>query len=150
MRITFLLLLSIALMQAKPTYWNQFRGPNGDGDAQNSRLPIELSESKNLTWKTPIPGKAWSSPVVKDGKVWITNAEEDGYKMCVRAWFVQYVGEKGEDQAAHFLQAMDGILPYRYANSARCNNAGRGCDGAPLQPCTTCSMHVCMQRLCVS
>ena len=85
MRIIFLLLLPVALIQAKPTYWNQFRGPNGDGDAQNSQLPVQFSENKNLTWKTPVPGKAWSSPVVKDGKVWITNAEDDGYKM----WAIQ-------------------------------------------------------------
>ena len=92
MRITFLLFLSIALIQAKPTYWNQFRGPNGDGDAQNSQLPVQFSESKNLTWKTPIPGKAWSSPVVKDGKVWVTNAEEDGYKM----WAIQLDWKTGK------------------------------------------------------
>ena len=88
----FLLLLPVALVQAKPTYWNQFRGPNGDGDAQNSQLPVQFSESKNLTWKTPIPGKAWSSPVVKDGTVWITNADEDGYKM----WAIQLDWKTGE------------------------------------------------------
>ena len=92
MRIIFLLLLPIALIQAKPTYWNQFRGPNGDGDAQNSQLPVQFSETENLTWKTPISGKAWSSPVVKDGKVWITNAEEDGYKM----WAIQLDWKTGK------------------------------------------------------
>ncbi|HAD22162.1 MAG TPA: quinonprotein alcohol dehydrogenase [Opitutae bacterium] len=64
-----------------PTYWNQFRGPNGDGDAKSANLPLKFSEKQNLTWKTPVPGKAWSSPVVMDGKVWLTNAEADGFKM---------------------------------------------------------------------
>ena len=85
-------MLPVALIQAKPTYWNQFRGPNGDGDAQNSQLPVQFSETENLTWKTPISGKAWSSPVVKDGKVWITNAEEDGYKM----WAIQLDWKTGK------------------------------------------------------
>lgn len=65
----------------KPAYWNQFRGPNGDGDAKSANLPLKFSEKQNLTWKTPVPGKAWSSPVVMDEKVWLTNAEEDGFKM---------------------------------------------------------------------
>ena len=37
-------------------------------------------------------GKAWSSPVVRDGKVWITNAQEDGHKM----WAVQLDWETGK------------------------------------------------------
>jgi outer membrane protein assembly factor BamB len=65
----------------KPAYWNQFRGPNGDGDAKSANLPLKFSEKQNLTWKTPVPGKAWSSPVVMDEKIWLTNAEPDGFKM---------------------------------------------------------------------
>lgn len=65
----------------KPAYWNQFRGPNGDGDAKSANLPLKFSEKQNLTWKTPVPGKAWSSPVVMDEKVWLTNAEPGGFKM---------------------------------------------------------------------
>jgi outer membrane protein assembly factor BamB len=71
--------------EAKPKEWNQFRGPNGDGDAGMANLPIKFSETKNLTWKTSMPGKAWSSPVVSNGNVWITNAEENGFKM----WAIQ-------------------------------------------------------------
>ena len=65
----------------KPAYWNQFRGPDGDGDAKSANLPLKFSEKQNLTWKTPVPGKAWSSPVVMNEKVWLTNAEPDGFKM---------------------------------------------------------------------
>ena len=32
--------------KAKPEHWNQFRGPNGDGDAGNANLPVEFSERK--------------------------------------------------------------------------------------------------------
>ena len=64
----------------KPAFWNQFRGPNGDGDAKSANLPVKFSEKQNMTWKTAMPGKAWSSPVVMDNKVWFTNAEEDGIR----------------------------------------------------------------------
>ena len=95
---TFLILfcfLTLAVsMESKnnSANWNQFRGQNGDGDAQNARIPDIFSETKNLTWKTPVPGKAWSSPVVQDGKVWLTNAEADGYKM----WAIQFDWKSGK------------------------------------------------------
>ena len=77
----------------KPAYWNQFRGPNGDGDARSANLPLKFSEKQNLTWETPIPGKAWSSPVVMDGKVWLTNAETEGFKM----WAIQIDWHSGKE-----------------------------------------------------
>ncbi len=53
--------------------WPQFRGPQGDGTA-NASTAVEIS-AKNTVWKTAIPGAGWSSPVVSDGKIWITTAE---------------------------------------------------------------------------
>ena len=92
MRLLLTLLIASGIVQASPDHWNQFRGRNGDGDAGNANLPVKFSEKKNLTWKTPMPGKAWSSPVVSDGKVWVTNAEEDGFKM----WAIQLDWETGK------------------------------------------------------
>jgi outer membrane protein assembly factor BamB len=40
-------------------------------------VPVEWSETKNVVWKTPVAGTGWSSPVVADGRVWITAAVED-------------------------------------------------------------------------
>ena len=66
-RIFLFLGLSGALMLSA-AQWNQFRGPNGEGKA-DADLPLELGEGKNVTWKTPMPGKAWSSPVVWGNQV---------------------------------------------------------------------------------
>jgi outer membrane protein assembly factor BamB len=78
----FPLLLLTASLCAKPAYWNQFRGSNGDGDAGDANLPMVFNEGHpNIIWKTPVTGKAWSSPVVRDGMVWMTNALVDGKKM---------------------------------------------------------------------
>lgn len=54
--------------------WREFRGPTGQGLAVDSTVPTEWSESKNIAWKTPVPGRGWSSPVVADGRVWLTSA----------------------------------------------------------------------------
>ena len=57
--------------------WPAFRGPTGQGHSSESGLPFEWSESDNLLWKTPVPGRGWSSPVVADGRVWLTTATDD-------------------------------------------------------------------------
>lgn len=57
--------------------WPQFRGPTGQGYANAKRLPTTWSEGENIAWKTEIPGRGWSSPVIGDGRLWITTALED-------------------------------------------------------------------------
>ena len=54
--------------------WPQFRGPTGQGHSAERGLPLEWSESRNVLWKVPVPGRGWSSPVVAGGRVWLTTA----------------------------------------------------------------------------
>jgi outer membrane protein assembly factor BamB len=63
--------------------WPQFRGPNGDGRSDAKGLPTELGEDKNVKWKAPTHGKAWSSPVIWGSQVWLTTATEDGKQLGV-------------------------------------------------------------------
>jgi len=58
--------------------WRQFRGPDGQGEARADDLPLTWSETENVAWKTPVPGKGWSSPVVLNGQVWMTTALDGG------------------------------------------------------------------------
>lgn len=85
MRTTLLLLVAVLLPIAVPLsaaeYWNQFRGPRGDGQTGSRALPSEWSETKNVSWKTALHGKAWSSPVVWGSQVWMTSATEDGKQL---------------------------------------------------------------------
>ncbi|MGQ0733159.1 MAG: outer membrane protein assembly factor BamB family protein [Acidobacteriota bacterium] len=62
---------------ATPQDWPQFRGPTGQGHAEERGLPLDWSESKNVLWKTPVPGAGWSSPVVGGGRVWLTSSVEE-------------------------------------------------------------------------
>ena len=68
-----------------PGDWPQFRGANSDGHADGPATPMEWSDSKNVEWKTPIPGLGWSSPTVADGRVFLTTAVPDGEGMSLRA-----------------------------------------------------------------
>jgi outer membrane protein assembly factor BamB len=57
-------------------HWNQYRGPRGDGSTM-ADLPLEFAEgSPQVLWKTAISGRAWSSPVVWEDRIWLTNAPE--------------------------------------------------------------------------
>jgi len=54
--------------------WASFRGPSGDGISTAKQLPLEWSATDNVAWKTPIRGQGWSSPVLRNGVLYITNA----------------------------------------------------------------------------
>jgi outer membrane protein assembly factor BamB len=52
--------------------WPEFRGPTGQGLVRVGRLPLEWGPAKNVVWKQSIPGNGWSSPVVVDGRIYLT------------------------------------------------------------------------------
>ncbi|MCA9077465.1 MAG: PQQ-binding-like beta-propeller repeat protein [Planctomycetaceae bacterium] len=60
--------------------WPAFRGPNGDGTTDEKGLPIEWGPEQNIKWKTALPAPANSSPIVSNGRVFVTLAEERGHK----------------------------------------------------------------------
>ncbi|MEM9657811.1 MAG: PQQ-binding-like beta-propeller repeat protein, partial [Planctomycetota bacterium] len=70
-----MLLVASPLNGAEPvSSWPQFRGPGGQGHA--AAAPLRWSEGENVVWKTELPGRGWSSPIVVDGRVWLTSAIE--------------------------------------------------------------------------
>jgi len=76
------------LLCATPTLqaqdWPQFRGPDGQGHSSERGLPAEWSETQNIAWKVPVPGRGWSSPVVAAGRVWLTTATAVGRESSLR------------------------------------------------------------------
>jgi outer membrane protein assembly factor BamB len=84
MRITLLFVTLIALrLGAVENNWPEFRGPNGDGTSTSTNLPLRWSEEQNVKWKTPVHGKAWSSPVIWGRQVWLTTATTNGEELFV-------------------------------------------------------------------
>lgn len=65
--------------------WPQFRGPNSDGHAAGPATPLEWSDTKNVVWKTAIPGLGWSSPSIVEGKIYVTTAVPRGEGLSLRA-----------------------------------------------------------------
>jgi outer membrane protein assembly factor BamB len=56
------------------TNWPEFRGPSAQGHSAAHGLPTEWSAEKNIVWRTDLPGRSWSSPVVAAGRIILTNA----------------------------------------------------------------------------
>ncbi len=82
--ITTLAAFSLAA-SALDTNWTDYRGNTTDGFTKAAGLPTIWSETQNVRWKTPIDGRAWSSPIIWDNTIWLTNADKDGHQMSVLA-----------------------------------------------------------------
>jgi outer membrane protein assembly factor BamB len=65
--------VSLAAAGARADNWPEFRGPTGQGLYQGT-LPLEWGPGRNVAWKQAVPGRGWSSPVVWEGRVYLTTA----------------------------------------------------------------------------
>ena len=75
--------------------WPQFRGPSGQGESSERNLPTQWNETSNVVWKTAVPGRGWSSPVVAHGRVWLTTATAEGRDSALR--LVAYSLDSGQE-----------------------------------------------------
>jgi outer membrane protein assembly factor BamB len=69
----FVFLISSSFAQNKGN-WPQWRGPLATGAAEKGNPPVIFSETKNLKWKTPIPGKGHATPVVWGNNIIVQTA----------------------------------------------------------------------------
>lgn len=76
LRLSFLALLVCSSVHANEPSWPQFRGPTGQGIAADQAAPLTWSETENIRFKTALPGRGWSSPVVFGNQIWMTTAVE--------------------------------------------------------------------------
>ena len=75
---TLFVFLGAIVATANAENWPQFRGPTGQGHSTETGLPLKWSATENITWKTPIPGQSWSSPIVWGDRVFLTTATDNG------------------------------------------------------------------------
>ena len=68
--------VGLASGESRPTQWPQFRGPDGQGVSAEKGLPDEWSATRNVLWKTAIPGRGHASPVIWGDRIFLTTAIE--------------------------------------------------------------------------
>src|SRR5438128_408505 len=91
------LLSGLATCSLPALDWPEFRGPTGQGISEAKDVPLKWSGSENVVWKTAIPGSGWSSPVLVNGRLYVTAA-------------VPLEGASGLSLRALCLDAQDGKL----------------------------------------
>jgi outer membrane protein assembly factor BamB len=57
--------------------WPYFRGPYGNGTVQDRDPPVSWDgeSGQGILWKTPVPGKGYSSPVVWANRLFLTSGD---------------------------------------------------------------------------
>ena len=97
----------------KPTAadWPAWRGPTTNGIAAESKAPIEFNETKNVAWKTPIPGRGHSTPTIVGERIVLLTADEQvkvqsvlcyDRKTGVQRWRVDlHKGDAGWDKSTN-------------------------------------------------
>src|SRR5258708_14278899 len=63
----------LALPLGAADSWPQFRGPQSTGVADDPALPETWSATRNVVWKTEIPGSGWSSPGGWGDRIFLTS-----------------------------------------------------------------------------
>lgn len=80
-----LLSYSINLSASVAEDWPEFRGLTGQGIAVATNVPMHWNARSNVVWKTAISGEGWSSPVLVNGKIYLTAAVTDSTNTSLRA-----------------------------------------------------------------
>ncbi len=65
--------------------WPWWRGPARNGIAA-SDAPVKFSDAEGATWKTPVPGRGHSSPIVVGDRVYLSTADKATQTQSVLAF----------------------------------------------------------------
>lgn len=88
---TFALIFPASPMISTPSVsaqWPGRHGPTDDGvvpAADAEGIPVHWTETKNVAWKAKLHDEGHSSPVIGDGKIWLTAATPDGRQQFIIA-----------------------------------------------------------------
>jgi outer membrane protein assembly factor BamB len=116
---TVFLIISLPGLLAGDQDWPQFRGPGALPISDNPGLPVHWSTSENIEWAVKVPGMGWSSPIVADGKIFLTSttSEKQMKQPSLGVDFSNdYVAElmkegKSEEEVEAMVTARDTELP---------------------------------------
>ena len=64
-------------------FWPQWRGPTWNGVAPQADPPITWSKTENISWKVPVAGRGWGTPIVWGNRIFLLTAIAFDKKMPV-------------------------------------------------------------------
>ena len=73
--LSLMIFLAQGEMSRATENWPGWRGPRGDGSAENDpSLPVKWNVGDNVLWKTELPGKGHASPIIWENYLFIVSA----------------------------------------------------------------------------
>jgi outer membrane protein assembly factor BamB len=81
--LLFVRVAPISVAQAEN--WPTWRGLQQDGISREQGLPLNWSQTENIAWRLPLPGAAPSTPVVWNGKIFLTSTDRDSEQVLLLA-----------------------------------------------------------------
>ena len=99
------------VMVTAETGWPTFRGPNRTGLAPSAAPPLEWGDDENILWRTDLPGRGYSSPVVSAGRVFLTAADEGTGAQFLMAFDAAGGDELWRAEVARGALPKDGMHP---------------------------------------
>ncbi|MAG95049.1 MAG: dehydrogenase [Planctomycetaceae bacterium] len=106
--------------------WPNWRGPNKNGvAAAGQQIPTAWNATRNVVWRTPVPGRGHSSPTIVGDRIFIATADEDAQTQGVVAF------DRTTGRQLWQTQVSQGGFPktHRKNTHATCTIA---CDGTRL------------------
>lgn len=77
LKLIFFLLIIHSTSTLQAQNWPNWRGPNGDGTSVETNLPTQWDSITNVQWKSEVPGKGYSSPIVWGDKLFTLTAKPE-------------------------------------------------------------------------
>jgi outer membrane protein assembly factor BamB len=70
--------LSAADADPRLANWHQWRGPEANGTAPTGDPPLTWDDKTNIKWKTPLPGRGTSTPIIWGDQIFLLTASDTG------------------------------------------------------------------------
>jgi outer membrane protein assembly factor BamB len=64
-------------------YWPRWRGPSSQGVVPDGAYPEHWSDTENVLWKAPVPGRGNSSPIIWENHLFLTTAYDGGKRRSI-------------------------------------------------------------------
>lgn len=67
-------------------YWPRWRGPSGQGVVDASGYTDTWSDTENVVWRSTVPGRGHSSPIVWGDRIFLTTTQDAGRRLSVLSY----------------------------------------------------------------
>lgn len=106
--------------------WPWWRGPGFDGVATGDSAAVSWSESENVLWKSPVPGRGHSSPTIVGDRIYLATADEAKQTQSVVAF------DRNSGEQLWERQVSQGGFPSAMHHNSTHANGTVACDGERL------------------